>query len=88
MLKWSVNNIPELVTKELVEGIGTALGEGEGIQKMMDGMGKVCGEGESLRRKQEQVFRREKSGKWKKVKCVMKFCKLGAKKQVKTNQDF
>ena len=55
MLKWSVNNIPEMITKEVVREVD---------------------------REQEQVYRRGKDAKWKKIKCVIKFCKLGSKQQV------
>jgi hypothetical protein len=57
MLKWSVNNIPEMITKEV---------------------------GREVDREQEQVYKRGKDAKWKKIKCVIKFCNLGSKKQVKT----
>ena len=60
MLKWSVNNIPEMVEREMVE----------------------VEQGDLLRKEQEQVYRRKKSLKWKKLKYVMKFCQLGRKKEV------
>jgi hypothetical protein len=66
MLKWSVNNIPEMVKKEVNGGVGVVWGEGQGLDRRGD-----------------KLHRRGNEANWKKVKCVMKFCKIGSNKQVR-----
>ena len=67
MLKWSVNNIPEIVKAETDEEVNksTVFRVEQGIDKEL-----------------ELVNRRTKARKWKKLACVMKFYSLRKKKKV------